>query len=57
MRESFEFPEEDQDVILTVRTLSPTKWLLIDRETGQVYQGSPKGYWDKLKPVIKVDNE
>lgn len=57
MRESFEFPEEEQDVILTVRTLSPTKWLLIDRETGQVYQGSPKGYWDKLKPVIKVDKD
>lgn len=57
MRNSFEFPEEEQDVILTIRTLAPTKWLLIDRETGQVYQGSPKGYWDKLKPVIKVDKE
>ncbi len=57
MRESFEFPEENEDVILTVRTLSPTKWLLIDRETGQVYQGSPKGHWDKLKPAIKIDKE
>lgn len=57
MRESFNYPEEKEDVILTIRTLAPTKWLLIDRETGQVYQGSPQGHWDKLKPVIKVDKE
>lgn len=56
-REPFNFKEEDQDVILTVRTLVPTKWILVDRETGQVYQGSPKGYWDRLEPVIKVDKE
>jgi hypothetical protein len=56
-REPFNFKEEDEDVILTVRTLVPTKWILIDRETGQVYQGSPKGYWDRLEPVVKVDKE
>jgi len=56
-REALRFKEENADVILTVRTLSPTKWLLMDRETGQVYQGSPKGYWDRLEPVIKVDKE
>jgi hypothetical protein len=56
-REARVFKEEDADVILTVRTLSPTKWLLMDRETGQIYQGSPKGYWDRLEPVIKVDKE
>lgn len=56
-REPFDFKEEDQDVILTVRTLVPTKWILVDRETGQVYQGSPKGYWDRLEPVTKVDKE
>lgn len=56
-RESFSFKEEDQDVILTVRTLVPTKWMLVDRETGQVYQGNPKGYWDRLEPVVKVDKE
>lgn len=54
-RQPFGFKEEDEDVILTIRTLCPTKWLLIDRETGQVYQGSPEGHWDKLKPVQKVD--
>lgn len=50
-REAKTFKEEDADVILTVRTLVPTKWLLMDRETGQMYQGNAKGYWDKLKIV------
>jgi hypothetical protein len=50
-REPFIFKEEDEDVILTVRTLAPTKWVLLDRETGQMYQGNSKGYWDKLKIV------
>jgi hypothetical protein len=56
-RDPFKFKEEAEDVILTVRTLAPTKWILLDRETGQMYQGSPKGYWDRLDPVIKVDKE
>jgi hypothetical protein len=56
-REALRFKEEEADVVLTVRTLAPTKWLLVDRETGQVYQGSPKGYWDRLEPVIKVDKD
>lgn len=52
-RNSFIFKEEEKDTILTVKTLSPTKWLLIDRETGQVYQGNPGGFWDKLKTIEK----
>jgi hypothetical protein len=56
-RESFVFAEEEQDVTLTVRTLAPTKWILIDRETGQVYQGNPNGYWDRLEPVTRIDKE
>ena len=48
-RNSFSFKEEEKNTILTVKTLSPTKWLLIDRETGQVYQGNSGGFWDKLK--------
>lgn len=56
-REPLVFKEESADVILTVRTLSPTKWLLMDRETGQIYQGSARGYWDRLEPVIKFDKE
>jgi hypothetical protein len=56
-RDTFSFKEEESDVTLTIRTLAPTKWLLMDRETGQMYQGSPKGHWDRLDPVIKVDKE
>jgi hypothetical protein len=50
-RNSFIFKEEDSEVLLTVKTLCPEKWLLVDRETGQVYQGNPGGFWDKLKTV------
>jgi hypothetical protein len=52
-RNSFTFDEEKQSIVLTVKTLSPTKWLLMDRETGQVYQGNPGGFWDKLKTIEK----
>jgi len=54
-REPLIFKEEEDDVILTVKTLAPTKWLLLDRETGQTYQGNPGGFWDRLDPVTKVD--
>jgi len=53
MRESFEFPETLEEVLLVVKTMAPTKWLLVDRETGQIYQGSPTGHWDKLEPKLK----
>jgi hypothetical protein len=50
-RNNFVFKEEDNEVSLTVKTLCPEKWLLIDRETGQVYQGNPGGFWDRLDTV------
>jgi hypothetical protein len=53
-RISFEFPENEKIVSLNVETLVPTKWLLIDRETGQMYQGNPEGYWDKLEIKTKM---
>jgi hypothetical protein len=52
-RNSFVFKEEDNEISLIVKTLSPEKWLLIDRETGQVYQGNPGGFWDKLKTITR----
>jgi len=52
MREPFQFPETLEEVLLVVKTLSPTKWLLVDRETGQIYQGNEAGHWDKLEPKI-----
>lgn len=51
-REAHHYPEHESPIIMTVYTKSPEKWLLIDRETGQVYQGSPHGDWDKLSPKI-----
>jgi len=56
-REAHHYPECSTAVIMTVYTKSPEKWLLIDRETGQVYQGSIHGDWDKLKPVVDVDKK
>jgi len=38
----------NKSIILTVETKRPEKWLLVDRETGEVYQGNPDGYWDKM---------
>ena len=52
-RNSFVFKEEKNEISLIVKTLSPEKWLLIDRETGQVYQGNPGGFWDKLKTMTR----
>lgn len=48
-RKSFDFPESKKIVSLNVETFCPSKWLLIDKETGQMYQGNEGGYWDKLE--------
>lgn len=53
LRELRLFDTLDSPIILSVKTKSPTKWLLLDRETGQVFQGSQDGHWDRLDPVIK----
>jgi hypothetical protein len=53
LREMKLFDTLNSPVTLTVKTKSPAKWLLVDRETGQVFQGSPEGHWDRLDPVIK----
>ena len=56
-RQPFSFPEEDEPVFLVVKTKAPTKWILVDRETGQVYEGNKNGYWDKLKQMERVDKK
>jgi len=53
MRKSFEYEDLFSPVDLVVHTKSPNKWLLIDRETGQTFQGSKSGKWDRLDPVLK----
>ena len=53
MRKLITFESLYEPVILRVKTKSPSKWLLVDRETGQVYQGNSGGHWDRLDPVLK----
>jgi hypothetical protein len=53
LREIKLFDTLDSSITLTVKTKCPEKWLLIDRETGQIFQGSPNGHWDRLEPIIK----
>ena len=42
------YPERDSAIIMTLYTRSPEKWLLVDRETGEVYYGNDHGSWDRL---------
>lgn len=51
------YEEFDQAINLTVHTKSPAKWLLIDRETGETYVGNPEGYWDKLIPKVRRNDD
>jgi len=53
MRKQKEFEELNNPVNLIVHTKSPEKWILIDKETGEIYQGNINGHWDRLDPVIK----
>ena len=53
MRFNKEYKSLDEAIDLKVHTKSPTKWILVDRETGETYQGNDNGYWDRLDPVIK----
>jgi len=53
LRELKLFETLEDSITLIVKTKSPEKWLLVDRETGQIFQGSKRGHWDRLDPVIK----
>jgi hypothetical protein len=57
MKKAFKFKTLKKAVELYVVTRSPTKWLLVDRETGQIFQGNENGYWDRLDPVLSKDND
>jgi hypothetical protein len=50
MRTNKDYEELAKPIDLIVHTKVPTKWILIDRETGQAYVGNKKGHWDKLIP-------
>lgn len=53
MRKQKKFKELKDAINLKVYTKCPEKWILIDRETGETFQGNIGGYWDRLDPVIK----
>lgn len=53
VRDMFRFEELENAIELKVYTKSPNKWILFDRETGQIFEGNKDGYWDRLDPVIK----
>lgn len=51
MPEQKKFDKLDEPLQLIVKTRCPEKYLLVDRETGQVFVGSAMGHWDRLDPV------
>ena len=53
MKKMKEFEEFNKSIDLIVHTKCPNKWLLIDRQTGEIYQGNSAGHWDRLDPIIK----
>jgi hypothetical protein len=53
IRKGRDIEESEEIVVLDIKTRCPSKWILIDTETGQSYKGNPNGYWDRLDPVIK----
>jgi hypothetical protein len=57
MRQSREIPTTEHPVSLTIYTRCPEKWVLVDTETGQTYQGNQGGYWDRLSPKVKGEQD
>jgi hypothetical protein len=51
MREIKKFERLERSVSITVKTKCPEKWMLVDRETGEIYVGNKTGAWDRLEPV------
>ena len=56
MRQGRSIPTTKHPVGLALYTRAPEKWILVDTETGQTYQGNQGnqgGYWDQLIPKVK----
>lgn len=47
-RAAKQYPERDTAIVMGIYTRAPRKWLLVDRETGEVYEGNDHGSWDRL---------
>jgi hypothetical protein len=53
MIEKKRFERLESPISLTVKTKCPEKYLLIDRETGDMFVGDPMGHWNRLEPVAR----
>jgi hypothetical protein len=47
------FERLEKAISLTVKTRCPDKYLLIDRETGDMFVGNTAGHWDRLETVAR----
>ena len=46
------FPEVSPTVKLLLDTHLPTKWVAVDRETGDVWEGTLDGGWTKASSAV-----
>jgi hypothetical protein len=53
MREQKKFDQLEDPIKLTVKTRCAEKYLLVDRETGQVFVGNNQGHWDRIDTVTR----
>jgi len=58
-REVPTFREHDFPVYLPVFSRKPSKWILVDLETGEIYRGKDRApyYWKKLNRFDQLDAE
>lgn len=52
MRKQVEFAEIPEETIITLRTKCPEKYMLIDRETGNIFIGKETGEWELIRRAI-----
>ncbi len=48
-RKQVEFEEMQEEVIVTLRTMCPEKYLLVDRENGNVFVAKETGEWELIR--------
>ena len=53
MREVKTFEELEKPINLTVKTRCPEKYLLIDRENGDIFVGNFMGHWARFESVTR----
>ena len=54
LKDGTEVKELDEPVTLTIYTKCPSKWILVDRETGETYEGyetEGKNSWRRIESV------